>query len=99
MYNLQNQLSVILNEKEIYSCVANALMGEIDADYIYMLMYDPKKDIFIPCYGQDAAGKGISASRNPISTSVLIYVKRRVRRFSQLTRQTTYDLPLTLSRF
>ena len=76
MYNLQNQLSLILNEKDIYSCVTTALLGEIDADYIYMLIYDQKTDRFVPSYGQDKNGKAVTISKNPLSSSVLDYVKR-----------------------
>lgn len=77
MYKMQNQLSLILNEKDIYSCIGTALMGEIDADYIYILLYDQKKDNFLPAYGQDSKGKGITVARNPISSSVLKYVKQK----------------------
>ena len=77
MYKMQNQLSLILNEKDIYNCIGSALMGEIDADYIYILLYDQKKDTFIPTYGQNQKGKGITVAKNPISSSVLKYVKQK----------------------
>ena len=77
MYNLQNQLSLLLNENDIYSCVASALLGEIAADYVYMMVYDQKSDRFVPSFGQDKSGKSVTVHRHPISTSVLEYVKRR----------------------
>lgn len=77
MYNLQNQLSLLLNENDIYSCVASALLGEIEADYIYMMVYDQKSDRFVPSFGQDKSGKAVTINRHPISTSVLEYVKRK----------------------
>lgn len=77
MYNLQNQLSLLLDENDIYSCVASALLGEIAADYIYMMVYDPKSDRFVPSFGQDKNGKAVTINRHPISSSVLEYVKRK----------------------
>ncbi|MCM8538865.1 MAG: ATP-binding protein [Lentisphaeraceae bacterium] len=77
MYKMQNQLSLILNEKDIYSCIGSALMEEINADYIYILLYDQKKDIFIPAFGQDLKGKGVTVAKNPLSSSVLKYVKQK----------------------
>ncbi|MCH2209384.1 MAG: ATP-binding protein [Lentisphaerales bacterium] len=77
MYNLQNQLSLLLNENDIYSCVASALLGEIAADYIYMMVYDQKADRFVPSFGQDKSGKAVTINRQPISSSVLEYVKRK----------------------
>jgi two-component system, NtrC family, sensor kinase len=77
MYNLQNQLSAILNEKDIYTCVGSAMMSEIDADYVYMLLYDAKKDSFAPCYGQNKTGHAISLHSHPLSASVLNYVKKK----------------------
>ena len=77
MYNLQNQLCLVLDEHEIYSVVASALMGEITADYLYILLYDDKKDAFVPSYGRDREGRAINSKRHPVSQSVLNYVRQK----------------------
>ena len=77
MYSLQNELALVYNEEDVYKCICGALMSEISADYIHMLLFDIKGEEFVHCYGQDAKGTSITSTNHPVSSSVLDYVKKK----------------------
>ncbi|NQZ57833.1 MAG: FHA domain-containing protein [Lentisphaeraceae bacterium] len=77
MYSLQNDLAQVYKELDVYRCICTALMSEISADYIHMILFDFKKEEFVHCYGQNAKQESISLSNHPASNSVLEYVKKK----------------------
>ena len=75
IYKFQNMIASVLDEKELYPRILNALMDVIATDKAYLLLYDLESGTFQPVGGRDESGMIEEVNPNDISQAVINFVR------------------------
>jgi len=75
IYKFQNMTASVLDEKELYPRILNALMDVIAADKVFLLLYDLESGSFSPVGGRDETGMIENVDADDIKDAVVDFVR------------------------
>ncbi len=75
VYKFQNMIASVLDEKELYPKILDAVMNIISVDHAYLLLYDLDSGDFSPVEGRDQNGKIKIVDNSKIRNNVVDFVK------------------------
>ena len=75
VYKFQNSIASVLDEKELYPRMLNAVMNVITTDKAYLLLYDLDTGEFSPVGGRDLNGPIEKVSETDIKKNIVDFVR------------------------
>ena len=75
VYKFQNMIASVLDEKELYHKILDAIMNVISVDQAYLLLYDLDSGEFSPVETRDKKGKVLNVDCGKIKKRIVDFVK------------------------
>ena len=75
VYKFQNMIASVLDEKELYHKILDAIMNVISVDKAYLLLYDLDSGDFSPVEARDKKGKIVNIDQKKIKQRIVDFVK------------------------
>jgi len=75
VYKFQNMIASVLDEKELYPKILDAVMNVITTDQAYLLLYDLDSGEFLPVEGRNDTGKIAKIDKGNIRKNIVEFVR------------------------